>query len=526
MDLDPYNFENSQRMNRLNGKIDSHRWQGLAARYRQFATQPASSATPQATIPVAPAAPATPAASEPEFARAASPFEPHAEGPNWPDMSSLSGVGETPASSKEDTHAESADLSGEGNVLEDLILQAEIFLQYGLKQRAVERLERVQKLFPGEELKNKKLRGMLLQAGFEVREAPVEAAPKPVAESLEEATVDITRVSEITRNIFRQGNVKNVLFAAVNDVGRTWKVSKCVAALCTPGKTPSALLEYCATGMKQSDALSLVRLVHGTMRLSADGSPLAVEDAESSTKLGPLAPLVKPLGIRSMLALPLMEGDQQMGVLVLEQCDARRHWRSNEVMVLKTIAEQMVMAASHVKLRSLMKSLSVTDERSGMLHRTSYIDCLISETTRSMKQGGSLCVSLVQFGKENQLVREVGEEPVRKFMEEIGQSITSHLRQNDVAIKYDSTTLAVVMPDTKGPEALQVMDKMRRLMGTVRLGEKASPPLTFGMVEPILDPNYDVIDSVTELINRAEDALAAAQKEGPGSGKLLSPEAS
>ena len=51
---------------------------------------------------------------------------------------------------------------------------------------------------------------------------------------------NIARVTEITRNIYRQANVKAVLFAAVNDVGRHWNASRCVAGLCTPGKPPQA----------------------------------------------------------------------------------------------------------------------------------------------------------------------------------------------------------------------------------------------------------------------------------------------
>src|SRR5258708_20778464 len=62
----------------------------------------------------------------------------------------------------------------EPTVLEDFILQAEIYLQYGMRSKAVERLERVRKLFPAEEGRNEKLRQLLLAAGL---------TPKPAAPS-------------------------------------------------------------------------------------------------------------------------------------------------------------------------------------------------------------------------------------------------------------------------------------------------------------------------------------------------------
>ena len=55
-------------------------------------------------------------------------------------------------------------------------------------------------------------------------------------------------------------------------------------------------------------------------------------------------------------------------------------------MVLKTIAEQMVLAVSNVRLRTLMKTLAVTDEKSGLLKRPSYLDVLLSEVRRSLQQ--------------------------------------------------------------------------------------------------------------------------------------------
>lgn len=494
--LDPFNSENQPRLQRLSGKIDPQRWQNISAslRVRNEAEVDAYTETVNTR--------------------------------DWRSTMKIEEDEEEPVTAPQRKgEAGSGEGDGEASVLEDLILQAEIFLQYGLKPKAVERLQRVNKLFPGEEERNEKLRGLYASAGIKVQPAaaggkakPAPAAPAPAEE--EEVQVDFGRAGEISRNIFRQSTVKNVLFTAVNDMGRTWRVSKCVAALCSPGKTPSALLEFCATGMKQSDAMSLVKLIHGAMKVTTDGQPQAFEDAESSPKLTSIAPIIKALGVKSLLALPMMEGDQQTGMVLLEQCDRRRKWRASEVMVLKSISDQMVMASSHVKLRTLMKSLAVTDERTGMLMRGAYIDCLLAEAARVHQQGGGMCVALVQFGRGNQLAKEAGEDALRKFMDEAGLAVASHLRQNDMAIKYDSTTLALVMPGTKGNDGMQVMEKMRRIVGGVKIAERV-PPFTYGVVEPITDDSTDAVDSVTELINRAEQALEEAHKMGGNSGKLL-----
>ncbi len=545
MDLDPYNAENIQRLQRLNGKVDSRRWQSLATRFRsalpassrgagvaEDGSEPVDRSAEPLGDPSAFGSPASdsPPAADDDFKSAlmsaGASWRGGHEGGGFPSKDAGTTMASPLVSAGNDSGAftPAGSEGSESTVLEDLVLQAEIFVQYGLKAKAVERLKRAIKLFPGEELRHEKLRQLMGLAGMEVKAASPKAqgAAAAPAEAAEDE-LDITQVSDITRNIYRQGTVKAVLFTAVNDVGRAWKASKCMASLSTPGKTPSALLEYCATGMKQSDAMSLVKLVHGTMKACADGSALSVEDAEASPALAALQPVIKASSIRSLLAIAMFEGDQQIGVVVLEQCDRRRKWKPKEVTVLKNLVEQMAMAISHVKLRGLMKSLAVTDERTGMLNRGSYVDCLLAETARATKQGGTLSVALLQFGRGAQFVREAGQDNIKKFIEEVGQAMTSHLRPNDVAIRYDSTTLALVMPDTKGQEAMLVMDKLRKLVGGIRLGEKPSPPMSFGVAEPILGNGTEPVDSVTELINRVEDALEGAYKDGVGMGKLLSP---
>ncbi|MGH9581086.1 MAG: GAF domain-containing protein, partial [Terriglobales bacterium] len=353
----------------------------------------------------------------------------------------------------------------ESTVLEDLMLQAEIFLQYSMRSKAVERLNRIQKLFPREEDKNDKLRLLYHNAGMSPKydaaapgavpaASPAPAAPAAPAPASaitratgdENAVDNFARVTEITRNIYRQANVKSVLFAAVNDVGRHWEASRCVAGLCTPGKPPSAALEYCAPGVKQSDVMAIVKLIGALQGLAVTKGPVVIPEAPTAPELLPVKQYVDALGIQSLLAVPLTDGEELVGVLILEQCAARA-WRQTDIVVLKTIADQMVLAVNNSRLRSLVKTLAVTDEKSGLLRRASYFDVLLSEVRRAVQQNSTACVLLLRFAKAA-VVKEVGEPAVESMMQQVGQVITSHIRQNDVAVRYDLTGIALVLSDT------------------------------------------------------------------------------
>jgi diguanylate cyclase (GGDEF)-like protein len=485
-ELDPYEPGHGKRLEMLRGRIDEQQYGRIANRFHRVSNK-------QQTTIVAPEQPA--AAAPPREA--------------------------------------------EPTVLEDFILQAEIYLQYGMRSKALERLERVSKLFPREEQKNEKLRHLYITAGFtpvyEVAAAVAKAAPvepvkappvatPPAAPSrYEENAVDnFARVTEITRNIYRQANVKSVLFTAVNDIGRHFNASRCVAGLCTIGKPPSAALEYCAPGVKQSDVMAIVKLIGLTQQLATNG-PVVIPNAKASRELAPAAEHIHSLNIESLLAVPLIDAGEQSGILILEQI-APRPWQQTDIVVLRTIAEQMVLAVSNVRLRTLMKTLAVTDEKSGLLKRSSYLDVLLSEVRRSLQQKSPMTLMLLHFGKASALAKEIGEGEVENMMQQLGQTLASHIRQNDVAIRYDLTTIALVLSDTSEKNAFLVVDKMRKVLSPTKIpGTERTPPLSVGIAETVLQERFDAVDMVTEVINRVESALEVARTEGGNKAHSLAP---
>jgi diguanylate cyclase (GGDEF)-like protein len=225
---------------------------------------------------------------------------------------------------------------------------------------------------------------------------------------------------------------------------------------------------------------------------------------------------VANLEVTSLLALPLSDGPDHMGVLILTNTSPRG-WHSSDIVVLKTISEQIVIALNNAGLRRLVKNLSVTDEKSGLLKRASYLDLLMAETRRAAQQATPLTVLLMQFGKSAAMVKEFGEAAVEAAMQRAGQLIAANIRQNDLAFRYGTTTVAVVLGETAEPEALLAVEKLRKLLTEVRMPEKEEAvPFSAGLAEAVVRPQYDPADMVTEVINRAEQALDTALAQGAG----------
>lgn len=430
-----------------------------------------------------------------------------------------------PEDEEQDVQPE-AETPQEPTVLEDLMLQAEIFLQYSMRPKAVERLERISKLFPREEDKNEKLAQLYGSAGFAPKyDGAPGKSPMSSAVAADNAVDNFARVTEITRNISRQSSVKSVLFATVNDVGRHWNVSRCVAGLSAPGKAPSAAMEYCAPGIPKSDVIGLAKLI-STLQLQAvkSGGPATFEHAQKAPELENIHAVLTGQKIASLMAVPLKDGDDDIGIIILEQCGATRVFRKVDSVVLNTIAEQIVIAVNNARLRSLVKSLAPTDEKSGLMRRSSYLDVLLSEVQRGLAQKAPVTLALMSFGSASALIKEVGEANVDAGMQEVAHAVTANIRQNDVAVRYGLTSIAIILADTNDKNAFVVLDKLRKATEALRIPGRGEPlVMTAGIAELVMQAKFEAVDIVTEGINRVETALEIARHEGGNKDHAMAP---
>jgi len=414
--------------------------------------------------------------------------------------------------------------------LQDLMLQAEILVQYGMRSKAIERLQRIQELYPREEERNQELRKLYLAAGIQPKYAKpaggaVTAPVKAVAASEAAAGADVSslaRVAEITRKLYHQGNAEGVLKTAANEIGENWRTARCIAALRKPGLPPSSLQEYHMEGLIPASSAGLISLVETLQDLAVARGTVMIGDAQNAPELIGLRHTIEELQIESLLALPLTEGsgnnseDDQVGVLILTQ-QTNRVWQPAEVLVIRTLSDQVLIALNNAGLRRLVKNLSVTDEKSGLLKRASYLDLLQAETRRGLQQGTAVTVLLMEFGRRSALLKEYGEQALTTVMEQVGQIVSANIRTNDLAFRYEATTVGLVLGDTGEKEALLAVGKLKRLLADVRLpGKKESVEFNAGLAQAVMRQHFDPVDIVTEVANRADHALEAAVAQGAG----------
>src|SRR5260370_28626414 len=103
------------------------------------------------------------------------------------------------------------------------------------------------------------------------------------------------------------------------------------------------------------------------------------------------------MGIATALGVSINDKETQSaaGMLIVGHAEAYK-WKPNEAYFLQAIGDQMLMSVTHTRLRSLVRRMGVSDERSGLLSRSSYQSCLLAEADRAPPQGTPLALTILQ----------------------------------------------------------------------------------------------------------------------------------
>jgi diguanylate cyclase (GGDEF)-like protein len=157
--------------------------------------------------------------------------------------------------------------------------------------------------------------------------------------------------------------------------------------------------------------------------------------------------------------------------------------------------------------------LSTLDELTGLLTRKQMVENLDIEWKRALRFGRTLALLLIQIDDpETAWSTKLSK---NYLLSEVGSILRANVRAHDVACRYDSERLAVLLPETNGTQACVVAGKIRSQLTTHeffgrRFGAALGLTLSQGIV---VGPSTD-LDAPDALLKAAESALLDARAGG------------
>ncbi|HEV2800151.1 MAG TPA: sensor domain-containing diguanylate cyclase [Pyrinomonadaceae bacterium] len=212
---------------------------------------------------------------------------------------------------------------------------------------------------------------------------------------------------------------------------------------------------------------------------------------------------------RPLAVVPLLYQARSMGVLLVCSDDPHRIWQENELLLLRTVADQVAVAVNHARLFTQMQQLALTDGLTGCVNRRSFemqLERDLRLATRMRQPVSLIMLDIDHFKRVNDTYGHDAGDAALRFLADV---LRDELRGVDTAARYGGEEFAVILPQAGLEGALIVAERLRSRLETTEVPGIGHITGSFGLATFPLHAN-----TRDGLVGAADRALYEAKHAG------------
>jgi diguanylate cyclase (GGDEF)-like protein len=168
-------------------------------------------------------------------------------------------------------------------------------------------------------------------------------------------------------------------------------------------------------------------------------------------------------GLRSYLLLPLAARGRTIGVLALGS-NRREAFDELNLVRLQPVADAAAMALDNVRLLHKTRELSILDEVTPLYNFRFFHQMLDRELKLVDRYHSVLSLIFLDLDHFKPINDQHGHLRGSRVLREVGFLLRAAVRETDYPVRYGGDEFVVILPQTDGPAAVSLGDKLRRLI--------------------------------------------------------------
>jgi len=250
-------------------------------------------------------------------------------------------------------------------------------------------------------------------------------------------------------------------------------------------------------------------------RVAERKMPLLVRDGARDPRLTPSEQPHRQADSFSIMLLPLVAGDETVGVVQFER-DAPGTFTDRDLARVRALANQTAATIANVHSHRDVYNQAVTDGLTGLYNRRHMQEVLLDERRRAHRYGHPLSVIMLDVDSFKTYNDTYGHVQGDVLLRMAAAILRENVRDVDIVGRYGGEEFIIVLPETPSAEAYQTAERLRQAVArTVFPGFPADPDLAvFKTISLGVATFPDTTDDTQALVTLADNALYRAKRGG------------
>jgi diguanylate cyclase (GGDEF)-like protein len=292
-----------------------------------------------------------------------------------------------------------------------------------------------------------------------------------LARLLQEQAEREIAVNRLATAIRKALDLESVLQTAADEVGRALSAHSCAVRVdgALVGRQlakcylrPDVASQGCESLLGEIDSVT-TRLTNSPEGYVVDG------DGSQSPPLLPHA------------VVPLIHGGKSIGVLWVRSDDLTRVWADNELLLLHTVADQLVGAAYQAHLFSQMEQQALTDGLTDCYNRRAFELQLERDLHLAMRMHQPLSLIMLDFDNFKTVNDKAGHGTGDTALRMLADHLRAELRAVDTAARFGGDEFVIILPQSGTDGALLVAERLRKRIEQMDVPGVGSVTVSFGI---------------------------------------------
>lgn len=294
-----------------------------------------------------------------------------------------------------------------------------------------------------------------------------------------------------------------ILQKTVDEVGAALNVNSCALRVESP--TPEQALNYfyfnipSQRSIRQTDKLSSELETH--CRYLAHNHEVMVRDGDDEF-------FEQSEGYPIVVA-PLVFQEGLLGALQVTSADPARLWHENEILLLRTVADQVAVAVNHAGLFAQIQQQALTDPLTGCYNRRSFEMQLDKDLLMAKRMQHPLSLIILDLDHFKHLNDSAGHDAGDAALRKLAECFRHELRGADSAARFGGDEFALILPQARSDGALLVAERLLERIEEIVIPGFGNLTTSMGIASFPLHG-----DTRTDLFRSADAALYAAKAAG------------